>query len=98
MKPQRDEDVVAQPAALDHRQADAGEATLFGRPPSDLQARRQVGVMLQQAQLPESAELEAELAAKDVSFSPRYAEQDPAWLEVTEEPAGDPGLTEMPTQ
>ena len=26
--------------------------------------------------------LEAELAAKDVSFSPRYAEQDPAWLEV----------------
>lgn len=57
-----------------------------------------VGSVVQQAQLPESAELEAELAAKDVSFSPRYAEQDPAWLEVTEEPAGDPGLTEMPTQ
>ncbi|MEN4905019.1 ABC transporter ATP-binding protein [Luteimonas sp. TWI1437] len=33
--------------------ADRGEARLFGRPPADPVARRQIGVMLQQAQLPE---------------------------------------------
>lgn len=50
--------------------ADAGEATLFGRPPSDLQARRQVGVMLQQAQLPERLQV-GELLALARSWYPQ---------------------------
>ena len=50
--------------------ADAGEATLFGRAPSDLQARRQVGVMLQQAQLPERLQV-GELLALARSWYPQ---------------------------
>jgi ABC-2 type transport system ATP-binding protein len=36
------------------QQADAGEAKLFGRPPHDLSARRGVGVMMQEVQLPDA--------------------------------------------
>lgn len=50
--------------------ADSGEAMLFGRPPSDLHARRQVGVMLQQAQLPERLQV-GELLALVRSWYPQ---------------------------
>ena len=36
------------------RQADAGNVALFGRDPRDLVARRQIGVMLQEAKLPDT--------------------------------------------
>ncbi|MCD9095623.1 ABC transporter ATP-binding protein [Luteimonas fraxinea] len=50
--------------------ADAGEVTLFGRHPSDLEARRHIGVMLQQAQLPERLRVD-ELLALTRSWYPQ---------------------------
>ncbi|MCD9027171.1 ABC transporter ATP-binding protein [Luteimonas sp. BDR2-5] len=49
--------------------ADRGEATLFGQPPSALSARRRIGVMLQQAQLPERLQV-GELLALTRSWYP----------------------------
>lgn len=57
-----------------------------------------VAQVTQQAQLPETSELSEAMAARDVSFSPRYADQDPDWLEVTEADPAQEGLTEVPTQ
>ena len=50
--------------------ADSGEAMLFGRAPTELQARRRVGVMLQQAQLPERLQV-GELLALARSWYPQ---------------------------
>ncbi|MEF3083639.1 ABC transporter ATP-binding protein [Luteimonas sp. SMYT11W] len=50
--------------------ADAGEVMLFGRHPSDLDARRHIGVMLQQAQLPERLRID-ELLALTRSWYPQ---------------------------
>ncbi len=50
--------------------ADSGEVTLFGRPPSALEARRHIGVMLQQAQLPERLQV-GELLALTRSWYPQ---------------------------
>ncbi|WP_394003604.1 ABC transporter ATP-binding protein [Luteimonas sp. WGS1318] len=50
--------------------ADSGEVTLFGRHPSDLDARRHIGVMLQQAQLPERLQV-GELLALARSWYPQ---------------------------
>lgn len=44
------------------QRADAGEVVLFDRHPSDLEARRHIGVMLQQAQLPERLRVDELLA------------------------------------
>ncbi|WP_101927437.1 MULTISPECIES: ABC transporter ATP-binding protein [Luteimonas] len=49
--------------------ADGGEVTLFDRPPSDAGVRRRVGVMLQQAQLPERLQV-GELLALTRSWYP----------------------------
>ncbi|KLJ02445.1 ABC transporter ATPase [Luteimonas sp. FCS-9] len=49
--------------------ADRGEARLFGRPPADPVARRRIGVMLQQAQLPERLQV-GELLALVRSWYP----------------------------
>ncbi|MFL6586345.1 MAG: ABC transporter ATP-binding protein [Luteimonas sp.] len=50
--------------------ADAGEVVLLGRHPSDLEARRHIGVMLQQAQLPERLRVD-ELLALTRSWYPQ---------------------------
>ncbi|MDR6993269.1 ABC transporter ATP-binding protein [Luteimonas sp. 3794] len=50
--------------------ADSGEVSLFGRHPSDLEARRHIGVMLQQAQLPERLQV-GELLALTRSWYPQ---------------------------
>ena len=50
--------------------ADTGEVMLFGRHPSDLEARRHIGVMLQQAQLPERLRVD-ELLALTRSWYPQ---------------------------
>ncbi|VXC04820.1 Multidrug ABC transporter ATP-binding protein [Luteimonas sp. 9C] len=50
--------------------ADSGEVTLFDRHPSDLDARRHIGVMLQQAQLPERLQV-GELLALARSWYPQ---------------------------
>ncbi|MCD9007878.1 ABC transporter ATP-binding protein [Luteimonas sp. XNQY3] len=50
--------------------ADAGEVVLFDRHPSDLEARRHIGVMLQQAQLPERLQV-GELLALTRSWYPQ---------------------------
>ncbi|MDR7193415.1 ABC transporter ATP-binding protein [Luteimonas terrae] len=50
--------------------ADSGEVTLLDRPPSDLDARRLIGVMLQQAQLPERLQV-GELLALTRSWYPQ---------------------------
>jgi len=50
--------------------ADTGEVTLFDRHPSDLDARRHIGVMLQQAQLPERLRVD-ELLALTRSWYPQ---------------------------
>jgi len=50
--------------------ADTGEVRLFGRHPSDLAARRRIGVMLQQAQLPERLQV-GELLALTRSWYPQ---------------------------
>ncbi len=50
--------------------ADTGEVLLFGRAPSDPDARRRVGVMLQQAQLPDRLQV-GELLALTRSWYPR---------------------------
>ncbi|UNK44064.1 ABC transporter ATP-binding protein [Luteimonas sp. S4-F44] len=49
--------------------ADRGETRLFGRPPADPVARRRIGVMLQQAQLPERLQV-GELLALVRSWYP----------------------------
>lgn len=50
--------------------ADAGEVTLFGRHPSDPAARQRIGVMLQQAQLPDRLRVD-ELLALTRSWYPQ---------------------------
>jgi ABC-2 type transport system ATP-binding protein len=50
-------------------QADAGEATLFGQAPQQLAARRQVGVMLQSAGIPDTLQV-GELLALTRSYHP----------------------------
>jgi ABC-2 type transport system ATP-binding protein len=50
-------------------QADAGEATLFGQAPQQLGARRQVGVMLQSAGIPDTLQV-GELLALTRSYYP----------------------------
>ena len=50
--------------------ADTGDVMLFGRHPSDLEARRHIGVMLQQAQLPERLRVD-ELLALTRSWYPQ---------------------------
>ncbi len=61
-----------------HR-ADAGRVTLFGRDPQDIRARRHIGVMLQDAQLPETLRV-GELIRLTASYyaNPRSMEESAA--------------------
>jgi ABC-2 type transport system ATP-binding protein len=55
---------------------DAGEARLFGQPPRVLAARRRVGVMLQQAGIPDALQVRELLAQTRACYpSPRSAEE-----------------------
>jgi ABC-2 type transport system ATP-binding protein len=72
------------------QQPDAGEVTLFGRPPLDLAARRGVGVMMQEVMLPDA------LKVRDLINQTRAYYPEPLTLAETLATAGVEKLAERP--